>query len=341
MNRALFLTLFFLSSLVELLAAQDQQTAHIGDLTLEGGGVIRDCVIGYRAFGVLNADKTNVVLFPTAFGWRSAGLATRIGPGKLIDSEKYYVISIDSIADGVSSSPSNSKTQPGLTFPQFSIRDLVRAEKKLVNDTLHLSRVRAAIGFSMGGMQAFEWAVSYPEFADKVVSIVGSPQLTSSDLLLWRTMLLALESDPAWKQGEYSQQPVLRLMNMVQALALQTPQFVAANTSRHEYDKFESTLVQGPEDLDANDTLRQIQAVLTADVAAPFGGSLEKAAAAVRAKCLIIVNRQDHLVNSMPAAEFAHLIHAQLIDLDSSCGHRAHSCENNRIAQSVSAFLAP
>lgn len=328
-----------LAALAAAAGAQEQQFAPIGDLQLEHGGVIRDCVLGYRAFGSLNADKSNAVLFPTAFGWRSAGLATRIGPGKLIDSRKYYVIAVDSLGDGISSSPSNSKSQPGAQFPQFSLLDMVNAEHKLVVDVLHLQRLRAVMGFSMAGAQAFQWAVSYPASVDKAIAIAATPQLTSYDLLLWRTALLALESDPDWQQGRYTRQPALHLMNMVQMLALQTPQFVVANTPRTGYDQFESQLVQGTDDLDANDTRRQIQALLSADVAAPFGGSLPRAAAQVRAAVLVVVNKQDHLMNPLPAADFARMLHGKLIELDSDCGHRAHGCEMPKIGAAVAEFL--
>ena len=182
--------------------------------------------------------------------------------------------------------------------------------------------------------------MSYPDFVDKIVFIVGSPQLSSYDLLLWRTVLLALESDPDWKQGQYSSEPALHLMNMVQALSLQTPELVATNTTRQDYSKFESELSQGPDDLDANDTVRQIQALLSTDVAASFGGSLQRAAATVHAQSLVIVNRQDHVVNPLPASAFANLLHAKLIELDSNCGHRVHRCEMQRIGQEVAVFLA-
>jgi homoserine O-acetyltransferase len=332
-------SLLSLGGLPGLLCAQEQQTARVGDFKLESGEVIRDCTIGYRTFGTLNPDKSNAVLFPTAFGWRSAGLASRIGAGKLVDSAKYYVVVVDSLGDGISSSPSNSKSQPGLSFPQFSIRDIVNVEQKVVSESLHIRHLRAVIGFSMGGTQAFQWAVTFPDFVDKIVSIVGSPQLSSYDLLLWRTVLLALESDPDWRQGQYNREPALHLMNMVQSLVVQTPEFVATNTARQDYSKFESELSQGSDDLDANDTLRQIQAMLSTDVAASFGGSLQRAAAVVRAQALVVVNRQDHLMNPLPATAFAKLLHAQLIELDSSCGHRVHGCEMQRIGQDISAFL--
>jgi homoserine O-acetyltransferase len=216
---------------------------------------------------------------------------------------------------------------------------MVSAEQQLVVGALHLRHLRAVMGFSMGGEQAFQWAVSYPGFMDKTISILGSPQLTAYDLLLWRSMLLAIESDPGWKEGRYTSQPALHLMNMVETLALQTPQYVASHNPRREYQKFESERVQGPDDLDANDTLRQIQALLSADVAAPFEGSLPAAAATVRSQTLVIVNKQDHLVNPRPAAEFARMLHAPLLELDSDCGHRAHSCEMKQIGEAVTEFL--
>ena len=308
------LTLLMLLLLAQMHAAhgQEQQLAHIGDLRLDSGKIIRDCVIGYRTFGRLNKDKSNAVLFPTAFGWRSAGLASRIGPGKLIDAEKYFVIVVDALGDGISSSPSNSKTQSGPDFPVFSIRDMVNAEQQLVVGTLHLRHVRAVLGFSMGGMQAFQWAVSYPGFLDKAVSIVGSPQLTAYDLLLWRSTLLALESDPHCKEGRYTSQPTLHLMNMVQMLALQTPQYVVSHNPRNEYQKFESELVQGPDDLDANDTMRQIQALLSADVAAPFDGSLQGAAAAVSHGTSFSTVRQTMRVAVTVSSTGTHLVTVRL-----------------------------
>ena len=339
MKTRLTLVMLLLLALMRVVHGQEQQLARIGDLRLDSGKIIRDCAVGYRTFGRLNKDKSNAVLFPTAFGWRSDGLASRIGPGKLIDDDKYFVIVVDSLGDGVSSSPSDSKSQPRLDFPEFSIRDMVNAEQQLVVGTLHLRHLRAVMGFSMGGMQTFQWAVSYPSFIDKAVSIVGSPQLTAYDLLLWRSTLLALESDPGWKEGRYTSQPALHLMNMVETLALQTPQYVAAHNPRREYQKVESEQVQGPDDLDANDTLRQIQALLSADVGAAFVGSLQGAAAAVRSQMLVIVNKQDHVVNPNPAADFARMLHARLLELDSDCGHRAHTCEMKRIGEAVAEFL--
>src|SRR4026208_2376836 len=99
--------------LLHLIAfAQEQQFANIGDLKLQNGGVIRQCRVGYRAFGKLNSDKSHVILVPTWAGGTTEQLASSIGEGRLIDSDRYFVVAIDALSNGVSSSPSNSRLQP-------------------------------------------------------------------------------------------------------------------------------------------------------------------------------------------------------------------------------------
>jgi homoserine O-acetyltransferase/O-succinyltransferase len=330
--------LLLLVPLCAALHAEDQQTARIGDLKLENGEVIRDCVVGYRTFGMLSSQKSNAVVYLTYLGGNSADLAGSIGAGKLVDSARYYVIVVDSLADGVSSSPSNSRTQPRLQFPKISIRDMVNAEHKMLTDSLHLTHVHAVMGFSMGGLQAFQWAVSYPEFMDKIVSIQGSPQLTSWDMLWLRTELLAVEADPDWDHGQYTTEPKLHLYDSVFALIYTTPEYFATKTPTKDFEKFFSEQVEDGS-FDANDAVRQIQAVLTQDISASFGGSLERAAAAVRVPVLIIINRQDHVVNPMTSIRFATLLKTQALELDSNCGHKAFSCERAKISQAVSDFL--
>src|SRR5690349_21942107 len=105
--------------------AQQQQFANIGNLKLQNGGVIRNCRVGYRTFGKLAADKSNVVVFPTWAGGTTEQLQSSIGPGRLVDSASYFVVAIDALANGVSSSPSNSRLQPRMRFPKFTLRDTV------------------------------------------------------------------------------------------------------------------------------------------------------------------------------------------------------------------------
>ena len=96
--------------------AQEQQFANLGDFKLQNGGVIRNCRIGYRTFGSLNSDKSNVIVFPTWAGGTTEQLKSNFGPGRLIDSATYYVVAIDALSNGVSSSPSNSRCSRACVF---------------------------------------------------------------------------------------------------------------------------------------------------------------------------------------------------------------------------------
>ena len=130
-----------------------QQFAELGDLKLQDGGVIRDFRLGYRTLGKLNAKKSNAILWPTWLGGKSADLLQFLGPGKVVDTANYFVVLVDAIGDGLSTSPSNSKKQPLMSFPSFSVRDMVEAEHRLTVEVLHLAHLHAVMGISMGGMQ--------------------------------------------------------------------------------------------------------------------------------------------------------------------------------------------
>ncbi|HJT18586.1 MAG TPA: homoserine acetyltransferase, partial [Thermoanaerobaculia bacterium] len=129
---------------VILLLFATLQLAHIGDFKLDNGQTIRNCVIGYRTYGELAADQSNVIVVLTWFGGTTEGLQQWIGPNKLYDSSKYYVIAIDAFGDGVSSSPSNGATE------DFTMRDMIRAQHELLTRELKLDHVLAVSGLSMG-----------------------------------------------------------------------------------------------------------------------------------------------------------------------------------------------
>ncbi|HEY8074449.1 MAG TPA: alpha/beta fold hydrolase, partial [Labilithrix sp.] len=296
---------------------------------------IVDCKIGFRTFGKLDAARSNVVLFPTWFTGTTKPLVDMV-PQKLVDTSRFHLILVDALADGVSSSPSNSATQPRLRFPKITIRDMVESQRRLL-DSLGIKRLYAVAGISMGGMQAFEWAVSRPDDVARVVPIVGTPQLTSQDLLLWNAELHALTSDVAYANGDYAGRPPMRAVQDIHWLNLTTPGYRAHETSR---DAFPKWLAEKEADVafDWNDWRRQLEAMIAHDVA--HGGSLEDAAKRVKARMMIVVADQDHMVNPLPAKRFAEAAGAKLVAYDTPCGHFAPGCESTKLADAVRAFLA-
>src|SRR6185503_5198112 len=319
--------------------AQQQQFANIGNLKLQNGGVIRNCRVGYRTFGQLAADKSNVVVFTTWAGGTTEQLQSNIGPGKLVDSNLYFVVAIDALSNGVSSSPSNSRLQPRMRFPEFSLRDTVATQHELLTRVLNIHHVKAVVGISMGGMQTFQWIVSYPDFMDKAIPIVGSPRLAPYDLMLWQAQIEALMRDRDWKGGNYVANPARALDFAFGELLLTTPTDYNRRKTREQVFADLEKARNDAKRFDANDKIRQVQAMMSLDVSSNYGGSLERAAKGVKAKVLVVVARFDHVVTPGPAFEFAQLLGAKILDLDGDCGHLETSCKSRLLSIVVTEFL--
>ena len=248
------------------------------------------------------------------------------------------MIAVDALANGVSSSPSNSASQPRMKFPKITMRDMVNSQHRLLIETLGIKHLKAVVGISMGGMQTFEWMVAYPDFMDNVVPIVGSPCLAPYDLLHMQTEIDAIKNDPWWMNGDYTQNPARRLEFEIGALILTTPD--RYNKKKTREDVFDDLRkAENSPGNDTNNKIRQVEAMMSMDVSQDFGHSLDRAAAAVKARALIIVSRYDHVVTPQPALDFAALLHAQVIELDSDCGHSVAECDNARINAAVAEFL--
>lgn len=317
--------------------AQEQQFANLGDFKLESGEVLRDCRIGYRTAGQMNADKSNIIVIPTWAGGKTEQWVPNVGPGKLADTSKYYVILIDALSNGVSSSPSNSTAQPRMKFPKITMRDMVDTEHELLSKVLHISHVKAFMGISMGGEQTFQWMVEYPDFMDKAIPIVGTPRPAPYDLVHHQAQLDAIENNKDWNGGDYTKNPARDAEYEFGAILLKTPQEFNKTHTREQVLKELARAKTSTEGSDANDKIRQVEAIMSLNVAALYGDSLEKAAAAVKAKVLVIVDKDDHTVTPGPAIEFAHLLHADLKVIDDGCGHQY--CDNASVGKAVAEFL--
>jgi homoserine O-acetyltransferase/O-succinyltransferase len=318
-----------------------QQFAELGSCKLASGKVIENCRVGYRTFGKLNAARDNAVLMPTWLYGRSEELMGLFGDGSspqhLVDTTRFFGIAIDTLGDGISSSPSNSTTQHGTAFPAFNMRDAVEAEYRVVTETLGLKHLHAVVGLSMGGEQTFVWSVQHPEFFDLAAPIIGTPRLTSYDLQVKRITVETIEGDPAYKNGAYTEEPQLALANLFGNLVVTTPEYRNREIARDKLDEFYAR-AEARQPIDANDRLWQLRAIMTQDVIG--NRSLADVARSTKAKWLVIVSAEDHLVNPQPALEWAAAVGAPVYISHGSCAHIIMSCDAEAVSTRVKAFLS-
>ena len=193
-----------LLSLPSVVAHTPQQPPHQlyseGDLKLESGEAIREFSISYVT---LNAQKSNAILMVTAISGNHHRIDFMIGPGKALDPGKYFVICTDAIANGLTTSPSNSKTQPRMQFPKFTIRDMVESQYRLLKEKFGIDHVVAVVGPSMGGMQVLQWGVSHPDYMDALVAMVPLAKTPAWSVAVMEASRKAIMEDPAWKDGNY------------------------------------------------------------------------------------------------------------------------------------------
>lgn len=277
------------------------QRYNLGDLTLESGEAIKDFSISYVTHGTLNAGKSNAILMVTAISGNHHRLDFLIGPGKALDTDKYFIICTDAIGNGLTTSPSNSTAQPHMKFPKFVIRDMVTSQKKLM-EHLGIDHVVAVIGPSMGGMQTLQWGVSYPAFMDSLVAIVPLARTPAWTVTVLEATRKAIMLDPAWHDGDYTSPPEqgIRLWrDILNFLAARSPE-VSRDQFPNQLDMLpylqaqETALIKA---FDANDWIYQTWAYDRHDVGTTPGmnGDYVKALRAIKAKTLIMTGTKDLL----------------------------------------------
>jgi homoserine O-acetyltransferase len=204
----------------------EKKTFEMPSYTTAGGVMIKNVKIGWEAAGTLNADKSNAILVTHFFSGTSHAFgryATSdavpgywdaiIGPGKAIDTNKYYVISSDTLVNLNAKAPNVVTTGPasinpdtgkpyGMSFPVVSIKDFVNVQRALI-ESLGIRKLNAVVGASMGALQAYEWAASYPDMVGRIVAVIGTPG-ADPYLIGWLDIWAEpIRLDPKWNNGDY------------------------------------------------------------------------------------------------------------------------------------------
>jgi pimeloyl-ACP methyl ester carboxylesterase len=313
--------------------AQDgQQFADLGTCPTARGEVIRDCRIGYRTFGRLNARRDNAVLVPTWHGGRSETMTFILGPDRWVDTTRWFAILVDKPGNGVSISPSNSRSQAGRRFPRLTVGDMVAAEHRVVTEHFGIRRLHAVVGWSMGGMQAIEYALRFPEAVDRIVFVAGTPRMGSYDLYWIRSMLTLI--DLAGRSGLARDTLALRLADLWHTVAT-TPEkenalprdsvaAMIAAEARTDWIGFH------PED-----NRVQLEALASFDAL----GEVRRTGVTPRPRMLLLFMPDDHVTTADSFREFARLTRSDTVEFWSTCGHMAPVCETAAIGEHIRGYL--
>jgi len=180
----------------------------IGTLDLEEGGSIPDCQLAVATFGELNDAKDNAILVTTWYsGTHQIFRDAYIGADHALNPERYFIVAINQIGNGLSTSPHNAAGPNAeiamSNFPNVRIGDDVVAQERLLREHFGIDTLELVVGGSMGAQQTYEWAVRFPDKVRRAAPIAGTAQNTPHDFLYTKALNEAITSDPGWSGGEY------------------------------------------------------------------------------------------------------------------------------------------
>jgi homoserine O-acetyltransferase len=362
-NRIILLLVVSQSLLAQTAPARTAPTSEqhefvIANFHTESGVTLPQARVVYGTYGHLNAAKDNAVLLPSHYMANFHGYEWLIGSDRALDPSKLFLVATELFGNGRSSSPSNT-AEPfhGPRFPVTTIRDNVEAVHKLLTDELKITHVHAIVGFSMGAEQAFQWAVSYPTFADRVVATSGTAKTYPHGYVRLEGQIAAIEADPTFKAGDYTTQPVkgMEAFGAVWAAWLYSQEWwrrelwrtntPAGTTFEQVMDRFRHRFMTGA---DTNDVILQARTWEKHDVGTTpgFNGDVERALRSIKVPFLYMPSETDLYFPITDARyESPFIPGVTFMPIPSLWGHTAGAASNPADAKflndNIGRFLAP
>ncbi|MBO6894033.1 MAG: homoserine O-acetyltransferase [Roseibium sp.] len=350
-------------------------------LELDSGTKLGPWQIAYETYGTLNADRTNAILVCHALTGDQYVASTNpvtgkpgwweliVGPGKPIDTNHYFVI-CSNVLGGCLGTTGPASVNPstgsvyGLDLPVITIRDMVRAQARLV-DHLGISTLFAVIGGSMGGMQVLQWAASYPERVFAAVPIAAAARHTSQNIAFHEVGRQAIMADPNWRSGKYFTDDVrptkgLAVARMAAHVTYMSDESLHQKFGRNLQDRdnltfgfdadfqIESYLRhQGMtfvDRFDANSYLYVTRAMDYFDLAEEFGGSLVNAFKDTKTRFCLMSFTSDWLFPTSESRSVVRALNAvaanvSFVEIDSDRGHDSFLLDVPELFETMTGFL--
>lgn len=269
------------------------------DFRFTSGEVLPELRVHYRTLGTPRRDAQGVVYNAVLILHGTTGNGSNFlrpefagelfGKGQLLDASRYFLVLPDGIGHGQSSKPSDGLKA---RFPHYGYRDMIEAQYRLLTEGLNVNHLRLVMGTSMGGMHTWLWGETHPEFMDSLLPLASLPTQISGRNRVWRRMIIdAIRRDPAWRQGDYDQQPPEL------AVAIEVLFFMGNNPVQRQKDAptlaaadkvLDTYVARGMQTMDANDVLYALEASHDYDPGPDLGR--------IRAP-LLAINFADDLIN--------------------------------------------
>lgn len=307
----------------------------LGDIQLQSKRLIRDAKLAYKTYGTLNDAKDNVIIYPTSFAATHDDAAWLIGPERALDPDKYFIIVPDMFGNGLSSSPSNTPSPAGAgSFPRVTIHDNVKQQHRLLTEHFGIKTIQLAIGWSLGGAQAFEWASAFPEMIKRLFTFQSAARASRHFYLFFDSVRAAIELDANFVRGFYNDQPQrgLRVAARIYAAWGFSQAFFRERLDEQAlgYASLDDFLIDFWEGWflkrDANNILSHLWTGQHADISAneTYHGDLDKALAAIKADTIIMPSSSDLYFPVEDASrEASHIPRAEMRVLETAWGHVA------------------
>jgi homoserine O-acetyltransferase len=313
-----------------------QGTCDAGDIILQSGSRLPSARLSWKTHGTLSPQRDNVIVYPTSYGAQHPDLEWLIGPDKILDPQRWFIVIPDMFANGLSSSPSDTDDYPALV----TVYDNVQAQRQALADTFGIDRVACVYGWSMGALQAYHWAALFPDAVERIVVNCGVARTSVHNQVFLRSLMATLQSAPQHiGNGRFSAEPhaAKRAFGRIYAAWALSQDFYRAGLH----------LAGGPEpnlgapDLEtflktdwedrfgarpAANLFAQLRTWDAADISANnlYQGDLSLALRAIRARVLLMPGATDlYFRTADNEAELPFLTHGSLRPIPSIWGHRA------------------
>ena len=327
-----------------------------GAVLLQSGRTFRHMRLVYKTFGSLNADRSNVIVYPTSYGAQHNDIQYLVGEGAALDPTKYFIVIVNLFGNGLSSSPSNTPwPDVGTRYPDVTCFDAVHVQRRMLRELWGIERVALVYGWSMGAMQAYHWAALFPDAVERIAVVCGAARCAPHNHVFIEGIRHALMADPAYRDGVFTERPVrgFRAMARIYASWAMSQTFYREElwrglgaTSLEDYlvTFWEANYARR----DPSDLLAQFWTWQHADIGANdlYRGDFARALAAIEARVLLMPGDHDlYFQVEDNRRELVHLRHGELHPIPSVWGHRAGNPLNQSddrafIERHVSALLA-